>query len=386
MTPPILPQELLEGIISEVDDFDSLKACSLAASRLTERSQRILLRSLTLSGWSNPPNYIAAWNLLEESPHIAPYITHLKILPRELFADFESLERVLAKLAHVQHCDLDGRHRTFRWRNVTPRLISTFIDFFARQPLRHLRLTRMEGISHTIFLGAAPSLCFFVVSVANAEDVIVDHPPFETTLNQLVVDVGSDDIPHLLTRPQLVPYTVSLGRLSIDPVPSRNFVRFSYPLAPPINGSKYTSSPPPPSSSALPNLRTAEFVIHAFHQDPIPWMLTTTSACILAPHASPALVEVVFTYLAVVWQHERPPELDPMALPTLDAALVGHPAAPRILWRRFNSNMDNGMGQSVAFMKLLQGGLPRTREAGRLMFEESERMHDHRRFDLSMRR
>ncbi|KAJ7877778.1 hypothetical protein B0H13DRAFT_2346940 [Mycena leptocephala] len=57
-----LPQELLDAIVNEVHDMETLKNCPLAGYTLREPRRQ---------------NYAAACKLLEESPHIAHYITRL---------------------------------------------------------------------------------------------------------------------------------------------------------------------------------------------------------------------------------------------------------------------------------------------------------------------
>ncbi|KAJ6493219.1 hypothetical protein C8R45DRAFT_1136244, partial [Mycena sanguinolenta] len=115
-----LPQELVDAILSEVDDLASLKARSLVESRFRVPSQRILLDRITLSGLSKVDqshleNYGAVRTLLEESPQIATYITTLKLrlhLPSvDMQAvDTDSLQRVLRHLVNVRQFTLHGSY------------------------------------------------------------------------------------------------------------------------------------------------------------------------------------------------------------------------------------------------------------------------------------
>lgn len=93
---PHLPEELVGTIVSQVIDLDCLKRCSLVNLTFRNRSQCILLHSLTLtSGSPHPesPRFLASCALLRESPrdpsavcmllkdspHIAGYITRWTI-------------------------------------------------------------------------------------------------------------------------------------------------------------------------------------------------------------------------------------------------------------------------------------------------------------------
>ncbi|KAJ7688733.1 hypothetical protein B0H17DRAFT_1202809 [Mycena rosella] len=103
--------ELLDAIIGTLDDVEALKVCALTGSLMRGSSQRILLRSLTLTGYRDRlrvPNYQGVDTLLRESPHIAAYITHLIIhLPLDSRVgelnteeqEVEILQQVLGKLA-----------------------------------------------------------------------------------------------------------------------------------------------------------------------------------------------------------------------------------------------------------------------------------------------
>ncbi|KAJ7432947.1 hypothetical protein FB451DRAFT_1196718, partial [Mycena latifolia] len=125
----MIPQELVNAIVDLVGDTESLKACSLASPSLCSASQRILLRSLTLKGRFDPSNYVATSTLFVESPHIAQYITNLKIeLPhsRTALAGAHSIPEVLTKLSRVRQCTIEGltREHCARWYELGEELTS----------------------------------------------------------------------------------------------------------------------------------------------------------------------------------------------------------------------------------------------------------------------
>ncbi|KAJ7031697.1 hypothetical protein C8F04DRAFT_1262565 [Mycena alexandri] len=102
-----LPQELVDAIVSEVADPNSLKACALASLSFRGPSQRALHSSLTLHGHQDS----AVREFLTTSPHITLYVTKLKMKlppPHAPFSEFDSLEWILSKLTRVNRCVITG--------------------------------------------------------------------------------------------------------------------------------------------------------------------------------------------------------------------------------------------------------------------------------------
>jgi hypothetical protein len=56
--PLLFPQELLDAVVAELEDVESLKSCSLAGSPLRSPSQRKLMRSLTLTASTSPSDQL----------------------------------------------------------------------------------------------------------------------------------------------------------------------------------------------------------------------------------------------------------------------------------------------------------------------------------------
>ncbi|KAJ7351354.1 hypothetical protein DFH08DRAFT_992745 [Mycena albidolilacea] len=102
---PFIPQELVNSILDEVRDRESLNSCSLVGSMFRAPSQHIILQSITLSGWlkdtSESENYGAPHTLLEESPHVASYITALELRLNLPVVDPNNLEWVLRRTTAV---------------------------------------------------------------------------------------------------------------------------------------------------------------------------------------------------------------------------------------------------------------------------------------------
>ncbi|KAJ7435875.1 hypothetical protein FB451DRAFT_1417815 [Mycena latifolia] len=203
----MIPQELVNAIVDLVGDTESLKACSLASPSLCSASQRILLRSLTLKGRFDPSNYVATSTLFVESPHIAQYITNLKIeLPhsRTALAGAHSIPEVLTKLSRVRQCTIEGltREHCARWYELGEELTSALIDFLGRQPLESLCMFCVQGIPLSGFLPiltCAPTLSFAFVSIDGPYDLLgsLVNPP---SITALTLDAHTETVANLRIR------------------------------------------------------------------------------------------------------------------------------------------------------------------------------------------
>ncbi|KAJ6567885.1 hypothetical protein DFH09DRAFT_1278069 [Mycena vulgaris] len=145
-TMPLLPQELIDLIVAEVKDIPSLKECSFVESMFRPPSQRILLRSLTLT--TQGPE--TTWQHASSSQnfHIATCITRVKIQLQYLFhLHRRALSQVLATLGTAEE----------------------LLDFMARPTLRELHTKSIKRIPAAVFLrlvGSAPMLAFHSVTYA----------------------------------------------------------------------------------------------------------------------------------------------------------------------------------------------------------------------------
>ncbi|KAJ7857560.1 hypothetical protein B0H13DRAFT_1158878 [Mycena leptocephala] len=217
-----LPQELVDAIVCKIDDNPSLKACALAGRMFCERSQRIILQSLTLR--SPHSNFGRVHALLEESPHIAAYITHLTIRLRwdTPAADIQSLQQILGKLENVRRCTIGGMSFLFSLGYYhSPTFQSVLLDFLAHQPLRELYVqftNAPPAIILRLFTIAPPMLFFSSVGVkAESEDPMLGAQKNAPKIDHLVLGQSTRKVHQLLTRPQLESYTQGLRRLSIFP-------------------------------------------------------------------------------------------------------------------------------------------------------------------------
>ncbi|KAJ7046030.1 hypothetical protein C8F04DRAFT_1322506 [Mycena alexandri] len=183
-----LPQELIDAIIHRVEDKPSIKACSIVASQFRESAQRILFGSLVPIIMCSDLLYfdhkvIAALALLEESPHLAPYITKLHLCLRqqwggELGADIQRLDEFLGRLMNVRRCVLEGTPQGMsmpeQWTQNLGPVVPTIMTFLKRQQLSELHVLRFDlPFSAMPLLASSPAAVLFEnVGVSLCDDDI----------------------------------------------------------------------------------------------------------------------------------------------------------------------------------------------------------------------
>ncbi|KAJ7819740.1 hypothetical protein B0H13DRAFT_2452622 [Mycena leptocephala] len=372
----MIPQEIIDSILGEVDDVGSLKSCALVAPEFCQPSQRILLRSLTVeSGYkdSDPSNYTAVFRLLSESPHIAVYIRELTIqLPvgHTALQDIETLRWILAKMTEVQHCTLTVKYiQDTRWSSLHPTLSSSILDFITKQRLRSITLACLQDITlpvlrrlitstsrlHCAFLGGDPQ-------GKRLQDVERPCPP---SLDCLILDSDSRYVTDLLARPESEARTRKLNRLAVTYANSMVFIRRAAATLQHIRlncAGVDIQSEIIPFEVPLPALRFIEIALNFWNRDE-PWLIDLISR-ILTSNSTATIEEVIVTYGI----YQSPPvdisESFQSFLTKLEDLPFQHPAAPRIRWRLAYANVD-----VAQLVNLIQVKMPRLHAAGRLVFE-----------------
>src|ERR1700712_2948034 len=131
-----------------------------------------------------PPfsNFEGISTLLEESPHIAVYVTRLivEVPPDSPPADIENLQRILCALVNVRIFIIGELRDVFDTKYHTPSFPSTLLDFLGHQPLRELHVEYTDRVPMAIFLHmltAAPVISLHNVSVKQDLDEPVSSLP-----------------------------------------------------------------------------------------------------------------------------------------------------------------------------------------------------------------
>ncbi|KAF8215691.1 hypothetical protein K438DRAFT_606564 [Mycena galopus ATCC 62051] len=160
-----IPPELIGLIVAEIDDSLSLKACALTATIFREPSQRILLRSFSLTTIADlqftraksdftrmSSDFAGVSTLLEQSPHVAAYITLLEVAIHAWDTSvIEALPRIFSKLMNVRQCTIGGL-QFFNTEYYTPAFASALFNFLVRQLLHDLDATVIFNVSPAVIL------------------------------------------------------------------------------------------------------------------------------------------------------------------------------------------------------------------------------------------
>ncbi|KAJ7135321.1 hypothetical protein C8R46DRAFT_648799 [Mycena filopes] len=213
----VLPQELVDAIIHEIDDVPTLKACCLEGSMFRRTSQCMLWRALGLN-IRNSGAFPSLSALLDESPHVAGYIHELDIDFTVLRPEHvQNFIEILSKLRHLHSFRiffyLSWGHRSIESH---PRFISTFLDLLARQPdLRelHVASTCLTSDVFLRLLTLAPVSSWYDVQIT------VDDTPQQPHLHKLrdlTLGPHTKGIDELLVQPELREYTQHLLRLTLN--------------------------------------------------------------------------------------------------------------------------------------------------------------------------
>ncbi|KAJ7271264.1 hypothetical protein C8J57DRAFT_1716398 [Mycena rebaudengoi] len=163
-----LPQELIDTIIYHIDDTNSLKACSLAATNFVASSQRKIFCSLQL--WATErdvrrddnvdgrPNITAVDTLLTASPHLASYILDLTLDISSVRDEQIIIERLLHLLPNIEHLFIHGCRRYEPWTAMFGGLVTALQAILVRPSLQQLHISYLTGVPPALISLAAFSV------------------------------------------------------------------------------------------------------------------------------------------------------------------------------------------------------------------------------------
>ncbi|KAJ7871138.1 hypothetical protein B0H14DRAFT_223676 [Mycena olivaceomarginata] len=361
-----LPQELVYAIVDEIEDIPSLKALALAGSPFRDASQRILLRSFTVK-----QNIEEAHTLLEESPHIAAFITRL-VIRVDWLVDEASIEKIshslhliFGKMVNVRQCILGG---TFPKSGT---FTSALLDFLARQPLRELNVFLWNGIpAATIqgFLTIAPVISFSQSGVEENPRLLSDNPQHKPKVEDLFVDDAGPvrQVCDLIAQPQFKWYTSTLRLLSIPSLDNAAGMKLLVATASTLEHlhlERIHGTVLPPT---LPLLRSIHFsLIFFYNASPRFWDLISSTLT-----TSPLLTSLIISF-EIMPRHGG--TLNAALLTNLDTALAAHPRRPVIRWRLDLEHYRKKMLKAAIiarFAAAAETGMPNAHEERRLVFEE----------------
>ncbi|KAJ7176989.1 hypothetical protein C8R46DRAFT_1346901 [Mycena filopes] len=378
-----LPHELLAAILAEIDDFRTLKNCSLASTALRDPSQRLLLRSLTLGG--DEPKYAAAAALLRTSPHVAAYFTTLSFLLPAAVApsdDTDSLREVLPKLTNVRICYILGTIGGLRpWHEVPAPLAASLFAFLHRAPLAQLHIIAFAALPTDIlcaFLSTAPTLSFLgVAAAADTNPEIADAPSSLGVQNLLLTACST--VVDALTSPALSARLPNLRAICADPdleYGHRMLSAFAHQLQhielerSGIDFRREAASAPPAPLPPMPLLRSANLAI-AFDPRETPHLIARISSLLF--HNPPNLyLQHLRIACSDIQRWPVDPYMEPATIAALDA-LLADSSLRTVRWALHV--LPKHVGEFAAFANGMERGMPRfTGEdrGGRLVVERWE--------------
>ncbi|KAJ7731223.1 hypothetical protein B0H16DRAFT_1773085 [Mycena metata] len=365
----LLPQELWNAIVHEIDDIPTLKASCLAGTVFREESQRNLFRSFRLN-CRDRKRFDGLRTLLDTSPHIAPYITCFsisfksdpEILPPDKKA--EGLFQVYRALGNVRSCTVT------HWDIVKDgaALLSPFLAFLSRQPLRELNVAVKCSLPPVVclhFMTVAPAISFTHVFIADDADFPrpSDWQPAVPRIRELILGKRTLDVNTLLACAQPQEYTPEgLLRISLYCIwDLGNSLVFTHARTLEHIEFKLLATLGPPPIPLLPVLRSVQLSSWREHQKP--WFFDLVSTVL---GSGPLLTDLTLEFpLGHAHLHIRP-EL----LHTLDTALIEHTTVPSIRWRLLLSlDADDREDTLADFVAQVRRGMPRVDEKHRLVLE-----------------
>ncbi|KAJ7195796.1 hypothetical protein GGX14DRAFT_575347 [Mycena pura] len=417
-----IPQELHDAISLEVEDVPTLKCLSLVDPQFRGACQRTLFHSFIPMRRDRPESRVA---FLQQSPHIAGYITNLEL---DMTTDPGSaglLMRILPILVSVIHFELIGED----WSCLPPDCAKAILAFCERQHLQYLHVEQFRMAFYTVlrFARLAPVVAFHEVVVPAFMDV---HLPFfnkprqSPPLRRLswIPDSKPSSVSAgtLLTREEFAPDMAELRVLEVmvDELSWVVVANMMWRCMRTVEAIRihlhhgalaFTRHRtiscrndiivPAGFIERIPHLSALRRLEFAIDNTPSSWRPSWLGlyAVLLSPATVPALTELTFTYINLCRTTSTNPSkfyihalqwypLECYALAKLDCVLHSHPGNPRIRWllhptvffenefgRDRHSPLvldDETVGLAFSnFRESMQKEMPRMCADGRLMCE-----------------
>jgi len=164
---PTLPLDVLSEIIEVLDvddDAPTLRSLSMSCATLLEPSQRRLFSKISIKmDWLAPaspkPKYLALKNLFIKSPHLATYVSHLRLSFKIPHPDTSIVASIVEKLVALKRLRLHDRvdednnpERNLEWRAFIsqalqrPSLLELELDGYGELPSSALHLQALRSI------------------------------------------------------------------------------------------------------------------------------------------------------------------------------------------------------------------------------------------------
>ncbi|KAJ7225019.1 hypothetical protein C8J57DRAFT_1253003 [Mycena rebaudengoi] len=174
-----LPQELVNYVVDQLDDYPSLNSCALVSTSFVAPAQQAIFHSLSIyteldrRGHPTPPE---ASDSLTAFPHLAGYIRVLKIDIVHDNLEAEALNSILRAVRNLDRLIISGAG--MRWTSIAPTLRMAIQDITTLPSLYGLHLVSIDDLPSQFIYRAASLVSVLSTHYVNLEQSgDANHPP-----------------------------------------------------------------------------------------------------------------------------------------------------------------------------------------------------------------
>ena len=164
---PRLPQELIDSIISQLNDRKSLKACSLVASPFVLPSQRLLFHTIDLDTPTLTPRnlkiYVRFLRILTLNPLLGTYVRSLRLGDdsdnfgsSRSWTAHKNLPQLLQLLPRLEAFTLTFNSCEIQWTSIPEDVRAAFVRLFRLPTLQAISLEVIRGFPLQLLFGRTP--------------------------------------------------------------------------------------------------------------------------------------------------------------------------------------------------------------------------------------
>ncbi|KAJ7256937.1 hypothetical protein C8J57DRAFT_1343357 [Mycena rebaudengoi] len=153
-----LPQELVNSIVDQLDDYSSLTSCALVSTSFVVPAQQAIFKSLCIHTELSHrhPTPLAASDSLAAFPHLATYLRLLQCDLSHLESEVQALESIFLAVRNLERLIISGSG--MQWSSVPSALKIGIQNIIALPSLYGLHLITIYNLSSDFIYHAASSV------------------------------------------------------------------------------------------------------------------------------------------------------------------------------------------------------------------------------------
>ncbi|KAJ7259262.1 hypothetical protein C8J57DRAFT_1515330 [Mycena rebaudengoi] len=153
-----LPQELVNSIVDQLDDYSSLTSCALVSTSFVAPAQQAIFKSLCIHTELSHrhPTPLAASDSLAAFPHLAAYIRLLEFDLSHLESEIQALESIFLAVRNLERLIISGSG--MQWSSVPSALKIGIQNIIAFPSLYGLHLVAIHNLPSDFIYHAASSV------------------------------------------------------------------------------------------------------------------------------------------------------------------------------------------------------------------------------------